>query len=98
MSSLTAHLAVAATAGSILLVAGLPTAAAAPATDGLGYVESTARCTSPATAVLFGSTATSRVAICKTSGGQFEYRGVRLRDGAKLIVAASPSGNDGFVA
>src|SRR4029079_3733964 len=35
--------------------------------------------------------------ICKTSGGQFEYRGVRLSDGAKLIVAASQSG-DGFAA
>jgi hypothetical protein len=37
------------------------------------------------------------VAICKTPSGQFEYRGVRLRDGAKLIVPASQSG-DGFVA
>ena len=75
----------------------LPSASAAPATDDQGYVDSTARCTSPATAVLFGSTAGSRVAICKTSGGQFEYRGVRLSDGAKLIVAASQSG-DGFAA
>jgi hypothetical protein len=38
------------------------------------------------------------VAICKTSGGQYEYRGVRVRDGAKLIVPASQSGSDGFVA
>jgi hypothetical protein len=37
------------------------------------------------------------VAICKTQGGQYEYRGVRLRDGAKLIVPAAQSG-DGFVA
>jgi len=75
----------------------LPSASAAPATDDQGYVDSTARCTSPATAVLFGSTAGSRVAICKTSGGQFEYRGVRLSDGARLVVAASQAG-DGFVA
>jgi len=37
------------------------------------------------------------VAICKAPGGQFEYRGVRVSDGAKLIVVASQSG-DGFVA
>jgi hypothetical protein len=48
--------------------------------------------------VVFGSTATSRVAICKTSGGKYEYRGVRVRDGAKLIVAASQSGDGKFVA
>src|SRR6185312_7823818 len=69
----------------------------APTTDDQGYVDSTARCSSPATAVLFGSTDSSRVAICKTSGGQYEYRGVRVRDGASLIVPASQSGC-GFVA
>ena len=70
----------------------------APATDGQGYVDSTARCASPNAAVLFGSTETSRVVICKTRGGEYEYRGVRVRDGAKLIVPASQSGNEGFVA
>ena len=90
---------VAAAACSVLLAIGLPsaTATAAPTTDDQGYVDSTARCSSPATAVLFGSTDSSRVAICKTSGGQYEYRGVRVRDGARLIVPASQSG-DGFVA
>jgi hypothetical protein len=72
-------------------------ASAAPAADDRGYLDSTARCTSPSTAVLFGSTETSRVAICKTADGQYEYRGVRLSDGAKLIVPAADSGN-GFVA
>jgi hypothetical protein len=38
------------------------------------------------------------VAICKRPGGQYEYRGVRVRDGAKLIVPASQSGDGGFVA
>ena len=76
---------------------GVPSATAAPATDDQGYVDSTASCSPPNTAVLFGTTDSSRVAICKTQGGQFEYRGVRLRDGAKLIVPASQSG-DGFVA
>src|SRR6476469_1684051 len=88
---------VVAAACSVLLAIGLPSATAAPTTDDQGYVDSPARCSSPATAVLFGSTDSSRVAICKTSGGQYEYRGVRVRDGARLIVPASQSG-DGFVA
>jgi hypothetical protein len=92
------RLAVAGAACSALLVIAVPSATAAPATDGQGYVDSTARCTTPDTAVAFGSTATSRVAICKTPGGQYEYRGVRLRDGAKLIVPASRSAAGAFVA
>jgi hypothetical protein len=92
------RLTVAAAACSALFVITVPSAAAAPVADAQGYVDSTARCTSPDTAVAFGSTATSRVAICKTSGGQYEYRGVRLRDGAKLIVPASRSAAGAFVA
>jgi len=92
----TARLTAGAVACAVLLGYGLPSAVAAPARDSQGYVESTARCTTPATVVLFGSTATSRVAICKSSGGQFEYRGVRLRDGATLTAPAAQSG-DGFV-
>jgi hypothetical protein len=88
----------AAAVGLVLLAVGLPSASAAPTADAQGYVDSTARCAPPATAVLFGSTDSSRVAICKSSGGQYEYRGVRLRDGAKLIVPATQSGSDGFVA
>jgi hypothetical protein len=91
------RLTVAAAACSALLAIGASSASAAPATDDQGYVDSTARCNPPATVVLFGSTESSRVAICKTAGGQYEYRGVRLRDGAKLIVPAAYSGN-GFVA
>jgi hypothetical protein len=91
-------LTVAAAACSALLAIGLPSAAAAPATDGQGFVDSTARCTTPDTAVAFGSTDTSRLAICATPGGQYEYRGVRVSDGAKLIVPASASGNGRFVA
>jgi hypothetical protein len=81
----------------VLLAIGLPSATAAPAADDRGYVDSIARCTPPNTAVLFGSTQSSRVAICKTPGGQYEYRGVRVSDGARLNVPASQSG-DGFVA
>jgi hypothetical protein len=75
-----------------------PSALAAPATDGAGYVSSTARCEAPATVVVFGSTDTSRVAICRTAGGTYEYRGVRISDGAKLVVPAEASTDGTFVA
>lgn len=81
-----------------LLAVGMPAATAAPGTDGQGFVDSVARCTAPDTAVAFGDTETSRVAICKSPGGQYEYRGVRVRDGAKLIVPAMQSGDGKFAA
>ena len=83
---------------SALLALGTPSASADPATDALGFVDSTARCTAPDTAVAFGSTASSRVAICKTPSGQYGYRGVRISDGSKLLASASPSTDGGFVA
>ena len=90
---------VAAAAAAAVLGFGVgPLAVAAPATDDQGFIDSTARCTSPSTAVVFGSTASSRVAICKDPGGQYEYRGVRVSDGAKLTVPASQSGNGQYVA
>ncbi|KAA8968929.1 hypothetical protein [Mycobacterium sp.] len=80
-----------------LLAVGVWPATAAPDTDDQGFIDSAARCTTPDVAVVFGSTESSRVAICKTPGGQYEYRGVRMRDGAKLAVPATPS-ERGFVA
>jgi hypothetical protein len=77
---------------------GMPPASAAPSSDSQGYVDSTARCASPDTAVVFGSTDSSRVAICKTAAGSYQYRGVRVRDGAKLILPASASGDGTYVA
>lgn len=94
----TARLSAAAAACSVLLAVGLPSAAAGPSADSQGYVDSTARCATPDTAVAFGSTDTSRVAICKTPAGQYQYRGVRVRDGAKLILPATRSGDGGYVA
>ncbi|MDT5124853.1 MAG: hypothetical protein QOH54_497 [Mycobacterium sp.] len=91
-------LTVAAAACLALFAITVPSATAAPATDGQGYVDSTARCTTPDKAAAFGSTATSRVAICESPGGQYEYRGVRIRDGAKLIVPASRSSDGKFAA
>ncbi|MGX9792961.1 hypothetical protein [Mycobacterium sp. MMS18-G62] len=92
------RLTAAAVACLAMLATGAPSAIAAPTNDAQGYVDSVARCTAPNTVVVFGSTSSSRVAICKTSSGQYEYRGVRLRDGAKLIVPASQSGDGTFVA
>lgn len=71
---------------------------AAPPSDGQGYVDSTARCAKPDTAVIFGATDTSRVAICQTSAGDYQYRGVRVTDGAKLVVAATKTAGNTFVA
>ena len=92
----TLRLTAAAAAFLMLASIGWGPATAAPATDSQGYVDSTARCASTSETVVFGSTDSSRVAICE-SDGEYQYRGVRLRDGAKLIVAASKSG-DGYTA
>ena len=86
------RVAVAAAGCGALLAFALPTATSAPDTDGQGYVNSTARCSSPETTVVFGSTDTSRIAICKTSNDGYEYRGVRVQNGAKLIIPAKASG------
>lgn len=90
------RLTAAAAACSTLAVVGLGSATAAPTADDQGYLDSTARCAAPSEAIVFGSTATSRVAICE-SDGEYEYRGVRLSDGAKLIVPATKS-TDGYTA
>lgn len=94
-------LAASAAAGLALVAIGVPLAIAAPTaappSDGQGYVNSTARCTAPDTAVIFGATDTSRVAICKTAGGEYQYRGVRVSDGAKLIATATQTAGNTFV-
>jgi hypothetical protein len=73
-------------------------APAAPASDSQGYLDSTARCAAPATAVVFGSTESSRVAICATPNGGLQYRGVRVRDGARLITDASRTDDGAYSA
>jgi hypothetical protein len=82
---------------AVIVASGMATAAADPATDDRGFVDSTARCEAPATAAVFGYTASSRIAICKSPSGQYEYRGVRVADGARLITSAKPT-DGGFVA
>lgn len=91
-------LAAAAAGCSVLVACGVPRTAAAPNADDQGFVDSAARCVAPDTAVAFGSTAESRVAICKTPAGRYEYHGVRIRDGASLVAPASLSGGVVFVA
>ena len=93
-------------AASALIAVGVPLAAytstaapaAAPQSDGEGYLNSTARCTAPSTAVMFGTTETSRVAICQTASGNYQYRGVRVSDGARLVTTALKTSSDAFVA
>ncbi|MFZ0713886.1 MAG: hypothetical protein WAN02_06725, partial [Mycobacterium sp.] len=93
------RLGIAATAACWTLFAiGTPPAAADPSTDSLGFVDSTARCAAPNTAVAFGSTSNSRVAICKSPAGLFGYHGVRISDGAKLIASATASPDGSYVA
>ncbi len=94
----TRRIAVVAAACWTLLAIGTPLAAADPATDALGFVDSGARCAAPSTAVAFGSTTESRVAICKSTAGQFGYHGVRISDGAKLVAAATADADGSYVA
>lgn len=96
--AITGGVALAATASLSLLFTAAPVAHAAPDSDSQGYVDSTASCTSPATVVLFGSTGTSRVAICREPDGQYQYRGVRVRDGARLILPAQRSSDGSYTA
>ena len=97
-ASRAASLAAASMTAAALVLAGSPPASADPATDAQGFVDSTARCPTGDTAVAFGSTASSRVAICKSAGGAYQYRGVRISDGAKLIAAATADGQGGYTA
>jgi hypothetical protein len=94
----TSHAALVAVAAAALLAIGVPPTSAEPATDALGFVDSTARCAAPNTAAAFGSTAESRVAICKSPAGQYGYHGVRVSDGAKLIASASVAADGSYVA
>jgi hypothetical protein len=94
----TRRIAVAAAACWTLFAIGAPAASAEPSTDALGFVDSTARCSAPNTAVAFGSTAKSRVAICKSPAGAYGYHGVRISDGATLIAAVTASNDGSFVA
>jgi hypothetical protein len=69
----------------------LPPASAKPPTmptDSQGYVNSPARCGPNQSAVVVGRTALSLVAICADGRGGYEYHGMRLSDGAVLVLPA----------
>ena len=67
-------------------------------TDERGFINSTARCEGPLTGVAFVRTQGSLVAICTDSKGGYQYRGVRLSDGAALNVPAENTAAREFVA
>ena len=72
----------------------LSKAGAAPGplqTDDRGFVDSKVRCDAPQSAVEFGRTEQSLVAICVDRDGHYEYRGARLGDDAVLTVVAEPT-------
>ncbi len=76
-----------------LSVGPLPTVAAQPSypTDDRGFVDTKVRCEAPQSAVLFGRTEQSLVAICLDPDGHYEYRGARVSDDAVLTVVAEPT-------
>lgn len=77
-------------------------AAPAPAADSAGFVDSPARCDTSQRAVAIARTERSAIVVCRISGGDYTYRGVRLQDGASLrlddvrpIPAGFEARNDG---
>jgi hypothetical protein len=58
-------------------------------TDALGFVDSKARCDETQNAAVFARTQRSLVVICANPNRGFEYRGVRVSDGAALQAAAT---------
>jgi hypothetical protein len=90
-----------------LLIAALPLAASATAapdspptftTDARGFVDSAARCPEGQSAVAIGRTQRSLVVVCTTPGdGPYEYRGVRISDGASMKAAVTAT-TDSFIA
>lgn len=76
-----------------------PKAAAAAVTmDDRGFVNSKARCEGPESAVAIGRTERSLVVVCKSPNGGYEYKGVRLSDGAALSVRDVSATGGGFEA
>jgi hypothetical protein len=78
-------------AASVTLVPAMAGAQPSYPTDDRGFVESAVRCEAPQSAVVFGRTAQSLVAICVDPNGHYEYRGARLGDDAVLTVVAEPT-------
>jgi hypothetical protein len=86
---LCAALLVALVVGNVLSHAGADPGAMP--TDDRGFVNTAVRCDAPQSAVVFGRTDRSIVAICVDRDGHYEYRGARLGDAAVLSVVAEPT-------
>ena len=56
------------------------------ATDDRGFIDTEVRCEAPQSAVAFGRTEQSLVAICVDRSGHYEYRGMRVKDSYALKV------------
>ncbi len=67
-------------------------------TDAGGFVNSAARCGSAQTALAVGRTQRSLVVICADQNGRYDYRGVRISNGALLKVMAETTSDGGFLA
>ncbi len=67
-------------------------------TDDRGFINSTARCDGTLTGIAFARTQRSLVAICADQSGNYQYRAVRLSDGAALDVPAATTDTHEFVA
>lgn len=67
-------------------------------TDDQGFINSAARCDGTQTPLALGRTKRSLVVICVDQSGKYEYRGVRISDGASLTVPAETRPDGGFVA
>lgn len=91
-----------AAASAACVVVCTPVASADPSpqfpTDDRGFVDTAAYCQGAAVATAYGRTADALVAICAGQDGQLQYRGVRLRDGAAVMLTAQADGSGAFVA
>ncbi|TFV54560.1 hypothetical protein E4P42_25540 [Mycobacterium sp. PS03-16] len=89
-------------ASAAYLTLATPVASAEPSSDfpadDRGFVDTAAYCQGAAVATAFGRTADALVAICAGPGGELQYRGVRLRDDAAVMLTAQSDGAGRFVA
>lgn len=79
---------------------GVGVAAAQPSfpSDDKGFINSPARCDASQTALAIGRTQRSLVVICADQNGHYQYRGVRVSDGAVLQAPAETTSSGGFLA
>jgi hypothetical protein len=66
--------------------------------DNQGFVNSSARCDGGLIGAAFARTQGSLVTICSDQKGNYQYRAVRLSDGAALSLPAENTGPNQFVA